>query len=58
MLGSGRLSAVGAVLLSLLASACGAAEDSAPPPQDIHQPRDPDGAGSSTAPATPSVACA
>ena len=36
MLGRGRLSAAGALVLSLLASACGAAEDSAPSPHDTN----------------------
>jgi Concanavalin A-like lectin/glucanases superfamily/Calcineurin-like phosphoesterase len=57
MLGRGRLSAVGAMLLSLLASACGAAEDSSPSPQDINPRKDREDAGASS-PSPPSAACA
>ncbi|OJY26638.1 MAG: hypothetical protein BGO98_06355 [Myxococcales bacterium 68-20] len=58
MLGSGRLSAVGAVLFSLLAAACGAAEDASPPPHAVDEgdELEPD-AGGATLPTTPSAAC-
>ena len=59
MLGRGRLSALGAIVLSLLATACGAAEDSEPSPHDTNDDDRGTEPGSST-PVDPqaSAACA
>lgn len=58
MLGRGGLSAVGAVVLSLLASACGAAEDASPPPLGTDPEGSEPGAGGGDTPSPPSAACA